>query len=291
MDSLKVKIHKEYEGMSIKEVLKCFNVGKGKIEEIRNTFNISINKNKANLETTVHQNDVLVFSFVEKIDYVPYSLKLDVVYEDDYLLIVNKPSGILIHPDSEDNHQTLVNMVSNYYYENKIFRNVRYVHRIDEETSGIVIFAKDFLTAGLLNEMISQHTLKRYYLALCHNKFKNLSGEINLPIGRDRHVANKFRVGNSKQSKNAKTYYEVLKEYKGYSLVKLLLETGRTHQIRVHMSYLNHPLLGDSLYGGKINLINRVSLHSYQVKFIHPITREYVDVVCPLSDDLKELTK
>lgn len=291
MDKLNLIVKKEFDNMSVKELLKCYNIGKGKIEEIRNTYKIKVNNLDANLDYIVKAKDLVTFFFVEKIDVQPYPLKLDVVYEDDYLLIVNKPSGILIHPDNEENQQTLVNMVSNYYYENKIFRNVRYVHRIDEETSGIVIFAKDFITMGLLNHMIEKHDVKRYYLALCMNKFKNLEASINKPIARDRHVNNKYRVGNSSNSKNALTHYQVIKEFKGYSLVKLLLETGRTHQIRVHMSYLNHPLLGDTLYGGSNKLISRVSLHSYQVKFTHPITNEFLEVTCPLSEDLERLVK
>lgn len=291
MDKLTIEVKKEFANMSVKEFLKCYNVGKGKIEEIRNTFKIKVNNDDANLDYILSAKDQLSFFFVEKIDYKPYHLKLDVVYEDDYLLIVNKPTRMLVHQDSEDNNQTLVNMVSNYYYENKIFRKVRHVHRIDEETSGIVIFAKDFLTAGLLNHMIEKHEIKRYYLALCMNKFKNLEGTVNKPLGRDRHVSNKYRVGDSKNSKNAITHYQVIKEYKGYSLVKLLLETGRTHQVRVHMSYLNHPLLGDTLYGGSNKLIDRVSLHSYQVRFNHPITNEFLDVTCPLTEDLERLVK
>ena len=291
MDSVRIVVKKEFNQMSVKELLKCFNVGKGKIEEIRNTFAIKINKENASLDSIVSTKDEVTFYFTEKIEYIPYSIKLDVIYEDEYLLIVNKPVGMLIHPDNEDNNQTLVNVVASYYYENRIFRNVRYAHRIDEETSGIVIFAKDFITLGLLNDMIFNKTLKRYYLALCHNKFKNLKGEVNASIGRDRHQSNKYRVSSSSMSKSAKTNYEVVKEYRGYSLVKLLLDTGRTHQIRVHMSYLNHPLLGDSLYGGRKNLIGRVALHSYQVKFNHPITNEYLDVICPLHNDMKGLTK
>ena len=291
MDFVKLKITKEYEGLTIKEVLKCFNIGKGKIEEIRVNQSFVLNEEKVSLETKVKSKDILKFFIKEKVDFVPYRVPLEVVYEDDYLLIVNKPSFMLIHPDDEYNDQTLVNVVSAYYYDHKIFRNVRYVHRIDYETSGIVVFAKDFLTAGMLNLMIEKHTLKRFYLALCMNRFSSKEGEINKPIGRDRHVQNKYRTGNSSNSKNALTYFQVEKEYKGYSLVKLNLETGRTHQIRVHMSSINHPLLGDSLYGGKKDLINRVSLHSYQVKFNHPVTKEYMDVVCPLPIDMENLLK
>ena len=289
MDQIKIVVNKEYQDLNIKEFLKCFNVGRGKIEEIRVNKSCVLNGKITSLEEVLKENDELVFLLDEKINYEPYNYLLEVCYEDDYLLIVNKPSGMLVHPDDESNTTTLVNVVANYYYEKKIFRNVRYVHRIDYDTSGIVIFAKDFLTQGKLDEMISKHELKRYYLAFCHNKFKNNKGEINLPIGRDRHQNNAYRVGKSSKSKEAITDYEVINSYKNYSLVKLLLKTGRTHQIRVHMSYLNHPLLGDKLYNGKDDLISRVALHSYEVKFIHPITKEYIDVVCKLPVDMERL--
>ena len=291
MDQVTLKIRNEFDNLTIKEVLKCFNIGKGRIEEIRVNKSFALNNETKTLESVCHKGDTLSFFLNEKIDFKPYFIHLDVVYEDDYMLIVNKPSGMLIHPDNENNNETLVNVVAGYYYEHKIFRAVRPVHRIDFETSGIVIFAKDFLTQGKLEEQIQKNELKRSYLALCHNKFKTLKDRIDMPIGKDRHENNKFRCARSTQSKTAITNYEVIKEYKGYSLVNLLLETGRTHQIRVHMSYLNHPLLGDSLYGGKKEKINRVALHSYEVKFLHPITNEYLDLVCVLPLDMKELVK
>lgn len=289
MDQIKIEISNQHDGMTIKEFLKSFNIGRSQIETIRNSKMVELNNQLVNLDVVIKKGDQLSFGIKEKIDFEPWFINLDIVYEDDYILIVNKPSKMLIHPDESTNQKTLVNAVSGYYYEHKIFRNVRYAHRIDFDTSGIVIFAKDFLTLGKLNKLIETHQLKRYYLALCENKFKNKEGTINLAIGRDRHHNNKFRVGDSSQSKEAITHYEVVKEYGKYSLVKLLLEMGRTHQIRVHMSYINHPLLGDELYGGKTNLINRVSLHSYEVKFIHPITNQFVDVICSLPIDMEGL--
>ncbi len=288
MDQIKIEISNPYDGMTIKDFLKSFNIGKSQIETIRNSKMIELNNQLVNLDAVIKKNDQLSFPINEKIDFKPWFINLDIVYEDDYILIVNKPAKMLIHPNENINQMTLVNAVSGYYYENKIYRKVRYAHRIDFDTTGIVIFAKDFLTLGKLNKLIETHQLKRYYLALCENKFKNKEGTINLPIGRDRHN-NKYRVSKSLQSKNAITHYEVIREYGKYSLVKLLLETGRTHQIRVHMSYFNHPLLGDELYGGKTSLINRVSLHSYEVKFIHPITNQFLDINCSLPEDMKEL--
>lgn len=291
MDQIKIKISKEYQGYTIKEFLKCFNIGKGRIEEIRVNKSFVLNNELSSLEKELKRDDVLTFYINEKIDFKPYFHHLEVLYEDEYLLIVNKPSNILIHPDQEDNHHTLVNIVASYYYENKIYRNVRPIHRIDFETSGIVIFAKDFLTQGKLDELIAKHQIKRYYHALCANRFTTLNGTIDKNIGRDRHENNKYRVGNSLNSKKAITHYQVIKQYKKYALVELLLETGRTHQIRVHLSSLNHPLLGDVLYGGNKELIDRVALHSYRVKFLHPITNQFIDLICPLPSDMKGLVK
>lgn len=289
MDHIEFKILKEYDSLTIKDFLKRNNVGRGKIEEIRNNHSVKVNSKEVNLDYILKKDDFIRFDIQEKINYKPYFKFLDVVYEDEYLVIVNKEAGMLIYSDNEEDI-TLVNLVAAYYYEHKIFRKVRYVHRIDISTSGIVIFAKDFLTQSILDYLISTHELKRYYLALCMNHFSKKEGDINLPISKDRHENNKYRVSNSEKSKKCLTHYEVIKTFKNYSLVRLLLQTGRTHQIRVHMSYINHPLLGDELYGGSSSLISRCALHSYKVKFVHPITHSFLECICPLHDDMAILT-
>lgn len=291
MDKVNIKVNNLLSGFTIKEVLKCFNVGRSKIEEIRVNKISFLNQKNVSIDSVVNKGDILSFSLNEKINFLPSPLKIEVLYEDDYLLIVNKDKGLLIHPDGNNKEDTLVNRVASYYYENKIFREVRPIHRIDLDTTGIVIFAKDFITHAKLDEMISKHQIKRTYLALCQNRFKDLEGVIDKKIGRDRHIKGKYRVSNSSESKSALTYYKVVKQLKGYALVELNLKTGRTHQIRVHMSYLNHPLLGDMVYGGSTQKIGRVALHSYQVDFLHPISGEYVCVKCPLPLDMEKLVK
>ena len=181
--------------------------------------------------------------------------------------------------------------VARYYLDHNINRNVRYAHRLDEETSGILIFAKDFLTLAKLNELIENHTLTRDYLALVSNRFKSNTslGTINKNIAKDRHVNNKFRVGNGDNSKPAITKYKVLESKGLVSLVYLHLLTGRTHQIRVHMASINHPLLGDTLYGGNKDILKRVGLHSYHVEFRHPITNEFISLNCPLPQDMNKI--
>ena len=291
MDKISIKILDKYDGLTIKEFLKSFYLGRSKIEEIRNSNNVYLNQNKVNIDDKIKKDDILEFHFVEKIDFKPSNIEADVLYEDECILLVNKPSGIIIHPEYKDEEKdTLVNRVANYYYHHKIFRNIRYVHRIDLETSGIVLFCKDFLSFSLLNHLMESHLIERKYLALCQNKFKNKEGVVEAPLSKDRHINNKYRVSSSPSSQKAYTTYKVIEnKNKKCSLVELLLKTGRTHQIRVHMSYINHPLCGDELYGGNKKLISRVALHSYSISFFLPYTNELIKVTCPLPKDMKEV--
>jgi 23S rRNA pseudouridine1911/1915/1917 synthase len=290
MDKIEFSVLKPYDTFTIKEFLKEYNVGRAKIEEIRVNKTAFLNGKQVNLETVMHAGDLLSFAIDEEIDIKPSKESVDVIYEDDYLLIVNKPSGLIVHSDGNDK-ENVCSRVARYYLEHNIKRKVRYAHRLDEETTGILIFAKDFLTLAKLNEMIENHILNRDYLALVMNRFNpnNLVGTIDKNIARDRHINNKFRVGNGDNSKKAITKYKVLSGKSGINLVYLHLLTGRTHQIRVHMSSINHPLLGDTLYGGNKDLINRVALHSYHVDFKHPLTNEFLSLNCALPSDMKKL--
>lgn len=288
MDKVELVIGKLYEGFTIKEVLKSFYVGKAKIEEIRKSKQIFINSYPVNLEYNVKENDILSIGFSEKINCIPINKSIEILYEDEQIIIVNKPSRLLIHPDGS-NKECLVNYIANYYLSKGINREIRYIHRIDFETSGIVVFAKDFLTFSLLNHQVETHEIVREYLALVTGVLKKDKDTINLPIGRDRHVSNKYRVSvGSKGAKESITHYEVVESFKNYSLIKCRLETGRTHQIRVHLSYLKHPLLGDTLYGGSKKYIDRVALHSYHVSLDNPIDGKHIDITCEIPNDFKK---
>lgn len=233
------------------------------------------------------KGDILSISLNEEIDFPISNRKLNIIYEDDYLLIVNKPSNIIVHPDDKSKAGSLCSDVANYYKHKGYKLHIRYAHRLDIETTGIIIFCKDILTMAYMNHIISTHEIKRYYRCFIRGKMKDRIGTINLPIGEDRHHNQRRRV--SKTGQEAITHYEVIKEYKDYSLLEVLLETGRTHQIRVHFSHLNHPLLGDALYGGDKKLISRVALHSYRLEFIHPVTNEKITLVKELPYDMKKL--
>lgn len=277
------------EGMTLREYLESYHLGKPKIANLFASKVISVNDIIGTPNLILKTNDIVKIDFIEAIDFIPDVKKLDILYEDDYILAINKPCHILVHPDDKEKRDTVCNIVA-YYYKNKGYSyQVRYAHRLDMDTTGVLLFAKDSLTLAKLDEMISTHELKRTYLCLAVGKFKTKMGSINAPIGEDRHHQQRKRI--SKTGKPAITHYEVLKEFKNYSLVQVQLETGRTHQIRVHLASIGHPLLGDELYGKPDLRVSRVMLHSYEAKFIHPVTHEEMRITKDIPYDMKQMIK
>lgn len=277
---------KQFVGSSIIEFLNHFHLGKSKIYTLFLDKLIKVNDNDVNRNYIIKENDIITLIEDEENDFKPDDKKLNIIYEDDYLLIINKPSGIIVHPDDKTKNNTLCNIVANYYKNKGYNISVKYAHRLDIDTSGIIIFTKDMLTSSYMNYIISNHTLNRYYLCYVSGKLKNKKGVINAPIGEDRHHKSRRRV--SKTGQVAITNYEVIEE-KTYSKLLVKLETGRTHQIRVHLSHIGHPLLGDELYSGDMSKIKRVALHSYKVDFIHPVTNKKIELVKDVPFDLKKL--
>lgn len=267
--------------INARDYLLSFYYSKSKIYKLFLEKKISVNNEIINERKELKSNDILSIDYDEDIDYIPSDLNIDILYEDDYFLMINKPKNIIIHDDSN----SLCNAVANYYKKNNISLNVRFAHRLDYDTTGLIIFVKCPLCLSYLNHFIETHEIRREYIAIINGKLNNKKGTIDLPIGEDRHINNKMRV--SKTGKRAVTHYEVIEENNNYSKIKVLLETGRTHQIRCHFSHIGHPLIGDTLYGDKSNLSDRYLLHSYRIKFIHPITNKEIEVVAKEPEDFK----
>ena len=286
MAKVKLVIDSRFNNKSILEVLNYFHLGKEKIKKVKFFLNgNSVDKNKV-----LMLKDVLELEYEDEIDFLPEDKKLNILYEDDNLLIVNKPINMLVHPDSKEKLGTLVNIVSNYYYKTNQNISVKYLHRIDMDTTGIVVFAKDILTASIFGVEIKDHTFTRRYLCIASGKFIEDSGIYNYPIAENRYIANKKRV--SPTGKEAITHYKIIKRLrKNLNLCLVELKTGRTHQIRVDFSYKGHPLVGDALYNGNTNLLKRQALHSYEVDFIHPIKNERVYVKCELPLDMRKIVE
>ena len=226
----------------------------------------------------------------------PVYMDLDIVYEDEYLMVINKPSGLVVHPGSGNYNNTLVNGLM---YYTKHLSNVGgderpgIVHRIDKDTSGLLLIAKNNQVHEILADDFKNKRIKREYIALLDGAFPNGSATIDAPIGRDKQNREKMAV--VEDGKKAITHLKVIKRYQHYTLVSCLLETGRTHQIRVHLSYIGYPVHNDPVYSKKECTSFGQFLHSYKMNFIHPITKKEMEFVCPLpsyfQDFLNHLEK
>ena len=220
----------------------------------------------------IEVDDDLDFS----IDVEPENLKLNIVYEDPYLMIVNKESGMVVHPAPGNYNHTLVNAVLYHLGKGKT-KNMRpgIVHRIDKDTSGLMVVAKTDDALEKLSLMIKNKEIERKYLAIVDGIIGPASGTIDAPIGRDPKNREKMCV-TSENSRNAITHFKVLKRFKSNTLVLCKLDTGRTHQIRVHMAYIGHPITNDPLYENKNASSFGQMLHSYSIDFVHPITQKHL---------------
>lgn len=225
-------------------------------------------------------------------DAVPENIPLDIVYEDSDLLVVNKPKGMVVHPAHGNYNGTLVNALLYHCGDslsgiNGVIRP-GIVHRIDKNTSGLLIVAKNDKSHLRLAEQIKEHSFTREYEAVATGYFKETSGTIDAPIGRHRTDRKKMCV-TTENSRNAVTHYSVIKQYGGFAHVKLKLETGRTHQIRVHLSYIGHPVLGDDVYGKPYRNLDGQCLHARKIGFIHPATGEYMEFTSELPDYFRKV--
>ena len=245
---------------------------------------VLVNGNKVSPSYKVRENDEISINYVEKEDekdLKPLELALDVVYEDNDVLVINKPKGLVVHPGGGHHDDTLVNAL--IYNEKELsningFNRVGIVHRIDKDTSGLLLICKNNFAHKEIASQLETHSMHREYIALVDGIITSDSGKIIGKIGRSKENRLKMAIDNI-NGKEAITHFEVLKRYKKYTLIKCRLETGRTHQIRVHMSSINHPLVGDKIYGGSTSLYNEGQLlHAYNLTFIQPSTKKEVNV-------------
>lgn len=222
-------------------------------------------------------------------DIIPVNLDFEIIYEDEDILIVNKPSNMPIHPSINNYDNSLANAVM-YYYRKYDFV-FRCINRLDRDTSGLTIIAKNSLSAAILSQEVSNRQIHRTYTAICKGK-TDKSGTINAPISR-KNDSTIERCVNFENGEAAITHYKRLDydKNKDLSLIQLKLETGRTHQIRVHMKYINHPLIGDFLYNPDYEYINRQALNSSEIEFIHPITKQEMHFHIQLPSDMKCIFK
>ena len=268
------------------------------IQKLIDSQNVTVDQKtvKPNYKLKIGQDICVNVPKPENIDIVPQDIPLDIVYEDKHLLVVNKPQNMVVHPAAGNYEGTLVNAL--LYHCNGSLSGINgvirpgIVHRIDKDTSGLLLVAKDDETHIGLSEQIKEHTLTRKYIALVHGNFKNDGGVVDAPIGRHPNDRKKMCI-TEKNSKNAVTYYKVLDRFTEYTFIECRLKTGRTHQIRVHMASIGHPVLGDKTYGvkkEKYNL-NGQLLHAKLLGFIHPVTKQYMEFETDIPERFEKFLK
>lgn len=267
-----------------------------KFEQLSRTYvnnliddgHILVNEKKSKPSYKVKENDVISIDIPEAkpIDIKPEDIPLDIIYEDDDLLVINKPQGMVVHPAHGHYEKTLVNALLAHCKDlSGINGNLRpgIVHRIDKDTSGLIVVSKNDVSHLFLAEQLKDHTMHREYFALVKGYIKENEGKIDLPIARSKQNRQKMAVDGA-DGKKAITYFNVEKRFNDYTLLRCKLMTGRTHQIRVHLSYIGHPVEGDSVYSKTKNRLydNGQLLHAYKLTFIHPKTKKEMSFECPL---------
>lgn len=229
----------------------------------------------------------------ETLDLIPEDISLEIIYEDSDIVVINKAPNMVVHPAHGNYNGTLVNALLYHIKDLSTINGVirpGIVHRLDKDTSGVIVVAKHDEAHTTLSDMFKEKTLEKTYVCIAKGIFKDKSGRIETLIGRDPRDRKKMAVV-TENGKIAISNYEVLDESKNYSLVKVRIETGRTHQIRVHMKSLNHPILGDATYGNSTDGIARQMLHAYRLKFTHPISKKEMVVTAPIPEDFKRAAK
>lgn len=292
-------VKEEYIGKRIDLFLseKIENISRSQAQKLIDEKNVYVNNKNIKSNYKLRQDDLIEITIPApvELDIIPEDIDIEIMYEDDDIAVVNKPQGMVVHPAYGNYSGTLVNALlarcKNLSGINGIIRP-GIVHRIDKDTSGVLVIAKNDNAHRLLAEQIKEHSVKRVYIAIVEGVVKEDNGKIDLPIGRHPVDRKKMAVVN-KNGRNATTHYKVLERFKSNTLIEARLETGRTHQIRVHMSYIGHPLVGDPVYGYKKQhfKLNGQVLHAMTLGFIHPSKGEYMEFSAPLPDYFDELIK
>ncbi|EDS77776.1 ribosomal large subunit pseudouridine synthase D [Clostridium botulinum C str. Eklund] len=262
-----------------------------KLIEEKNVF-VNNSSKKSNYKLKIGDYVEIKIKEDEKINIKPEDIKLNIIYEDEDVIVIDKPQGMVVHPGAGNYSGTLVNGLL-YHCDSlsSINGDVRpgIVHRIDKDTSGVLVVAKNDSAHIILSEQLKEHSMKREYIALVEGIIKNDEGIIDAPLGRN--PKDRIKRAVVRNGKSAVTHYNVLRRFNKNTLVKCILETGRTHQIRVHMAHINHPLVGDPMYGFRKQRfkLNGQMLHARKLGFIHPSSKKYMEFQSELPNYYKEI--
>ena len=286
MNDVQMKIIPAWAGLSVQDVCKNkLQIPKKLLHQLRMDDAVKVNGEKVKWMYELGVGDQLHFRLPEEVNHsiLPRKYKLQVLYEDEHILIVNKPANVDVHPNDSSDQRTLVHFVTYYLQQQGDFRPIKVIHRLDRHTTGAIILAKHVISEALFNKMIENQDITRKYLALTNGIFRKKEWTVDEAIGRDRHHPTRRRV--SKTGQRAKTKFTVIQSFQKeqMTLVECQLFTGRTHQIRVHLQFLRYPIVGDVLYGGG-KKFPRPALHARNLAFTHPITNEAIHITAPFID-------
>ena len=258
------------------------------ISELKSRRAVNVNGTLRFNHETVHVGEIITVDLGEnRSEYGLEEGVVDVIYEDEDIVAVNKSPFIVVHPTGTHLTGTLLNYMESWFRQNGILEKVRFISRLDRDTSGILLIAKNRYAHHRMSQAHQDMMMQKTYVALIEGKMKRQEGEINAPIGRRENDGIKREVMEDGQT--AITKYKVLKEEEKFSLVELTPVTGRTHQLRCHMAYIGYPLIGDSLYGGNMEYMNRQALHSVTLEFFSPRKEEKIYLKAELPQDMQEL--
>ncbi len=285
-------ISTEYDGFQIDKFLKTQGYSSANITAIKKMpNNVVINGEWVHMNRKLSAGELLTVNISEEnsSEKIPaVKMDLDIVYEDEDIIVINKPAGLPIHPSLNHYEDSLANGLA-FYYESQgkpfIFRCA---NRLDKNTSGLTVIAKHLVSANILSTMVKNREFHREYYAIVRGTLEQPEGTIDAPIGRvdDSIITRQVDFENGER---AVTHYKVIDEKNGHSLISIHLETGRTHQIRVHFKHIGHPLIGDHLYNPDFEYMQRQALHSHRIEFVHPITKKAMEFVAPLPNDMQRI--
>lgn len=290
--TLTYEITSEYDGFQIDKFLKTQGYSSANITAIKKMpNNVVIDGEWVHMNHRLKVGEVLTVNICEEDSsekIPPVEMPLDIVYEDEDIIVINKPAGLSIHPSLNHYEDSLANGLA-YYYEAQgkpfIFRCA---NRLDKNTSGLTVIAKHLVSGNILSTMVKNREFHREYYAIVRGQLEQPEGTIDAPIGRvsDSIITRQVDFENGER---AITHYKVIEEKNGHSLISIHLETGRTHQIRVHFKYIGHPLIGDHLYNPDYEYMQRQALHSHRIQFEHPITKKVMEFIAPLPNDMSTI--